>query len=261
MGQAFIRGLTVAADGHHLSIIEHNVQNARECELLDVPVYPSLGEFSTSKTSDVDVCIVAVKPHDLESISQQVNEYLDRSTVIVSIAAGVSLATLQTVFEGFAVVRAMPNIAASQLLSATAMCSVGVSEQDEVRARDVLESVGTVVRVDESEMNLVTALSGSGPAYFFLLAEYMANAAEQQGLEVETAYKLILQTFVGAAALADGNGSFALLREAVTSPGGTTQAAIEEFEKRGLEQVICEGIDAARVRAAQIDQQASSEDS
>ena len=259
MGQSFVRGLVGSQQPHSLSVIEHNAQNARECEDLGVTVFASLARFTEQVSETVDVCVLAVKPHDVIDVAQLVHQTFSEPCVVISIAAGVSLCTLQEHLSGFPLVRAMPNIAASQLLSATAMCAVGVSEQNEARAREVLETLGTVIRVNESDMNLVTAVSGSGPAYFFLLAEYIASVAQENGLDVDIAHQLVLQTFIGAAALAEGNGSFQLLREQVTSPGGTTQAAVESFQNNGLEEVIRQGIQAAVVRGREMDE-ASSED-
>ncbi len=254
MGQSVARGITTSETKHVCAVVEKDVINAQKCESFGVSVFDSIADVTKeSGWHDPDVCVIAVKPHDVASVGDQLSRVLASTSVVVSIAAGISLLTLQKCFPGHSVVRAMPNIAASELLSATAMCSADrVSEQDEAYAREVLEALGTVVRVDEEHMNLVTAISGSGPAYFFLLAEFMAEAAEKNGLDREVAQQLIAQTFLGAATMGMENGSFATLRERVTSPGGTTQAAIETFLEKGFDDAVISGVEAALERGVEL---------
>lgn len=258
MGQAFVRGLNASLDNHEVSVVEHDVLNAQQCEALNVAVTATL-EQATAEGQKYDVTILAVKPLDVAAATATIAKELDSTCVIVSIAAGITLDSLSENLSNFPIIRAMPNIAASQLMSATAMCCADrVSEKDEASARTVLEAVGTIVRVNEEEMNLVTAISGSGPAYFFLLTEYIASAAQELGMDAEVTHQLVIQTFLGAAAVIEGNSSFSALREQVTSPGGTTQAAIESFQSEDLEKVIFNGIRAALERASDLNATASS---
>ncbi len=262
MGQSVARGITNSDNKHVCAVVEKDIINAQKCESFGVTVFETIDDVTAeSGWHDPDVCVIAVKPHDVATVGTQLGNVLDASSVIVSIAAGISLSTLQECFPGHPVVRAMPNIAASELLSATAMCSADrVSEQNEAHAREVLEALGTVVRVDEEHMNLVTAISGSGPAYFFLLAEFMAQAAEKNGLDSEVTHQLIAQTFLGAATMAKENGSFATLREQVTSPGGTTEAAISTFLELGFEEAVVSGVESALERGVELNAGSPSED-
>lgn len=262
MGQSVARGITNSDTKHVCAVVEKDIINAQKCEGFGVTVFESIADVTKeSGWHDPDVCVIAVKPHDISSVGEQLAHNLATSSVVLSIAAGISLSTLQKCFPGHPVVRAMPNIAASELMSATAMCSADrVSEQNELHAREVLEALGTVVRVDEKHMNLVTAVSGSGPAYFFLLAEFIAEAAEKNGLDREVAQQLIAQTFLGAATMAKENGSFVTLRERVTSPGGTTEAAISSFLENGFEQAVLSGVQAALNRGMELKANDPSED-
>ncbi len=254
MGQAIIRGLLSAGNDYSIVVIENNEQNAQFCSDLGLETFSSMEDLKLSNPAQFQVCVIAVKPIDVDLVAKEISQKLDPSTVILSIAAGISLQRLQSNLEGFPIIRAMPNLAASEMLSATAMCSIAVSERDEAYAREILETVGTVDRVNEDDMNTVTAVSGSGPAYYFLLSEHIVSAAVEAGLDAQIAQRLVMQTFKGSAVLAQDTGSFGLLREQVTSPGGTTQAAIEAFESMGLEKAIKTGIAAAIDRAKEINE-------
>lgn len=259
MGQAICKGLVNSDNIYNVCVIENNPQNAALVDELNVVVYDNIIEFSEHNTWLIDVCVIAVKPKEVDEIAQEVAKTLDIRTVILSIAAGISITKLQEHLPDFPIVRAMPNLAASEFLSATAMCAQGVSERDESYVREILETFGTVDRVNEDDMDVVTAISGSGPAYYFLLSEYMVDTAVELGLDAQIAHRLVLQTFKGAAALAQENGSFSLLREQVTSPGGTTQSALDKFDEQGLKEVIKSGIIAAMERSRNIDNNPSSE--
>lgn len=261
MGQAIIRGLNNSGNEYSISVIENNEQNAQFCYGLGLQTYSSISDLSIENPDEYQVCVIAVKPSDVDQIAKEISTKLDSSTVILSIAAGITLGRLQQNLDKFPIVRAMPNLAASEMLSATAMCSVAVSERDESYAREILETFGTVDRVNENDMNIVTAVSGSGPAYYFLLSEHIVSAAVEAGLDAQIAQRLVLQTFKGSAILSQDTGSFGLLREQVTSPGGTTQAAIEAFESMGLEKAIKTGIAAAIDRSKEINEDHTSKDS
>lgn len=255
MGQAFARGLTQSENMYDCAVVEHEPGNAQKLEVSGVKVLSSIEIASKDpQWSDPQVCVIAVKPIDVPTVGKSLGEFLPKDCVVVSIAAGVKIATLQEVIGDFPIVRAMPNIAASELKSATAYCSADqVSETNLQDARKVLQTLGVVVRVSENEMNLVTAISGSGPAYFFYLSEVLIEAAKQSGMSVEIAHQLVAQAFRGAASMTDENGSFSTLREMVTSPGGTTQKAIESMQESGFEKMVKAAVDAAMARGAELD--------
>ncbi len=209
------------------------------------------------RTSEVIVAaegaLIAVKPGDAAAVCKQASAVgISR---VLSIAAGVSLATLQSSAGATtAVVRAMPNTPALVREGVTAICgSSTCSEDDYVWAESVLSAVGVVVRVPESQMDAVTAVAGSGPGYIFLMAEAMLSAALAEGLPEDVANTLVRQLFRGAGILlADSDESPATLRERVTSPNGTTAAGLAQFEAAGLRETVNKVVRAAVARSAEM---------
>jgi pyrroline-5-carboxylate reductase len=199
--------------------------------------------------------LVAVKPQDVPALVADVADGVAPGATVVSLAAGVRIATYEAgVDEGVAVVRAMPNTPA---LVGEGMFGVspGSACDDERLARAValLETGGKVVVVPEDQQDAVTAVSGSGPAYVFYLAEAMIDAGVEAGLERATARALAEQTIRGAAALlADSADEPAELRRRVTSPNGTTHAAITTFDEHGVDAGLRAGVAAAARRSAEL---------
>lgn len=174
---------------------------------------------------------------------------------VLSVAAGVTTAELDAATGGaVAVVRAMPNTPALVGAGAAAICpGAHAGDADLAWAEALLGAVGTVVRVDESDMDAVTAVSGSGPAYVFLLAEALRDAGVGRGLTREVADGLVRQTLLGAARLlAEGDDAPEDRRAAVTSEGGTTAAAIAAFEAGGFRELVAAAVDAAAQRSAEL---------
>ncbi len=203
-----------------------------------------------------DVVVLAVKPEVLDDVAGRLAGRLDASALVVSVAAGIPTARLQRALGGARpVVRAMPNTPALRGLGATGLfASTGCSDAQRASARAIFESVGVVVEVeDEALMDVVTAVSGSGPAYFFALAEALAKAGEAAGLSHEAARRLADRTAAGAGAmLADGADDAATLRARVTSPGGTTAAALDRFAADGLDTLVRRAVDAAIRRGREL---------
>ena len=204
-----------------------------------------------------DVLVLAVKPQVmsivLEDIKNAVNQ---KSILIISIAAGVPLAMFSGVLgDKTAVVRCMPNTPSLVGAGATGMmANPAVSQNQKVLAEQILGAVGLALWVDsEAQIDAVTALSGSGPAYFFLLMESMITAGESLGLDTETAKQLTLQTALGAATMAQQSDvSPATLRQRVTSPGGTTEQALRTFEEGGFQSLVGAALDAAEKRSKEL---------
>ncbi|GAA1741167.1 pyrroline-5-carboxylate reductase [Aeromicrobium alkaliterrae] len=202
-----------------------------------------------------DVVVVAVKPQDVPAVLADVAGAVSPSATVVSIAAGVRTATFEAALPaGTAVVRAMPNTPA---LVGEGMfgVSAGSSCTDaQVQAvADLLGTAGRVVVVDESLQDAVTAVSGSGPAYVFYLVEQMIAGGVEAGLDPATARTLATQTLLGAATLLDRSGDEpAELRRRVTSPGGTTAAAISTFDETGVADGLRAGVVAAARRSAEL---------
>lgn len=206
--------------------------------------------------SAADIVILAVKPQVMAEACQGIAASLGAKTLVISIAAGITIDSLQSwLGEATALVRCMPNTPALLGCGASGLfANEQVSAEQRAQAGQVLSAVGLLSWVPrESDLDAVTALSGSGPAYFFLFMEAMIEAAEAQGLEGETATTLAQQTALGAARMAlESDVDLVELRRRVTSPGGTTQAAVESFEAAGLRRVVKDAMQAAADRAAEM---------
>lgn len=253
MGGAVIRG---AVDRH--------VIDANEILVIDLDAdrrsaFEALGCRVSDQPRDALSCpqiMLAVKPQGFAELANTLGT-LERETVIISIMAGTSSATIRAALgEAARVVRVMPNtpcrIGAG--MSAIAL-GAGAQPGDETLTRSLLESIGKVIDVDEKHMHAVTAASGSGPAYVFLLAEAIEQGGMQLGLAHGDARTLAVQTVLGAAKLLEHSERTAdELRQAVTSPGGTTAAALEVMFERELPQIVIEAMAAARDRGRELDQ-------
>lgn len=201
------------------------------------------------------VVLVLVKPQDVPTLLSDVGPLIDESAMVVSFAAGIRLATFESALKpGTPVVRVMPNTPA---LVGEGMFGVSagqaVSEAELAFVTSLLATGGEVVVIDESLQDALTAVSGSGPAYVFYLAEAMTEAGTQAGLDPSTASRLTTQTLIGAAKLlAESDADAAELRRRVTSPNGTTAEAIGVFDERGVKDALIEGIKAAVWRSAEL---------
>jgi pyrroline-5-carboxylate reductase len=201
--------------------------------------------------------LLAVKPQVIRQVCQALAPQAQGARpLVVSIAAGITLAQLQRWLGGeLAAVRAMPNTPALLGAGVTGLCaSAGTSAEQRHRAERLLASAGSTVWIDEEKlMDAVTAVSGSGPAYVFLLAEAMEAAGIELGLPAEAARTLVLQTVLGAARMLTESGEApAELRRRVTSPNGTTQAAIEAFQAGGFQSLVDAALAAAARRGGEL---------
>ena len=196
------------------------------------------------------IWLIAVKPQVMKTVCEQLCAIAsDRAPLVISIAAGITMSSLQNWLGTQAkVVRAMPNTPALIGEGVSGLCAnAALSESDRARAASLLQAVGGTVWIEREElMDAVTATSGSGPAYFFLLIEAMQQAAIAQGLSASAARELVLRTALGAAKMAFASDEdAAVLRQRVTSPGGTTAAAIAAFEAGGFAAQVANAIDQA----------------
>jgi len=210
--------------------------------------------------NEVDVVVLAVKPQTLSSVAKSAAALIQqKKSLVVSIAAGINQHSLsQWLGADTAIVRCMPNTPALVLTGATALhANTKVTAEQRNLAENILRSVGIALWVkDESELDAVTAVSGSGPAYYFLLMEAMEKAALELGLSEVTARLLVQQTALGAAKIAlESPESPEQLRKRVTSPGGTTQRAIETFEQGGFTELVSKALHAARDRSIEMSKQ------
>ncbi|HEX6263479.1 MAG TPA: pyrroline-5-carboxylate reductase [Actinomycetota bacterium] len=201
------------------------------------------------------VLVLSVKPQDMEALLEQIAPAVTEDHVIVSVAAGIRCALIERMTPGdVPVVRVMSNVPV-HVDEAMSAISPGAHAEDKdlAIAEELLASVGKVIRLPEKHQDAVTATSGSGPAYFALLAEAMIDACILLGLSRDVATELIVQTMIGSAKmLRDMNSHPVELREMVTSPGGTTIAAIRELENAGVRAAFLNAIEAARQRSVEL---------
>lgn len=210
-----------------------------------VPVRDNIGLVKRSA-----IIVIAVKPQDIEEVLKEIRPFLKNKTLI-SIAAGVSTRSIEKIAGKVRVVRVMPNMPALVGKGISAI-SAGrfASRKDIVEARKIFLKVGEVMEIKEKLMDAVTALSGSGPAYYFLFTDILIKAGERCGLKKDLAAKLALATFIGAAYSADNSKiSMQDFVKKVASKGGTTEAALKVFKKRRLEAIVKEAVAAARQRS------------
>ena len=203
-----------------------------------------------------DVIILAVKPKDFEGLlKNEVCCGVSESKLLISIAAGITTKYVEkTVGKDIHVIRAMPNMGAIIGRSITSI-SAGISAtgDDMKLAKEIFMTIGDVVEIDEGFVDSVTAVSGSGPAYFFYMTEALIEAARATGLKEDIARQIVLKTAFGSATLLETlNEDPALLRAKVTSKGGTTEAAIKVFESKKFKSIIKDAVKAAKERSKEL---------
>jgi len=249
MGEALLSGLVGAgwAPAADLAVVEKVEQRRREL----TERLPGMLVVDTPPPGAA--AVIAVKPGDVEGACRQVGA--GGATQVLSIAAGVRLADLQSwLGDGVRVVRAMPNTPALVGRGAAAISAGATAGPEDLDwAEGVLAAVGTVTRVPEHLLDAVTGLSGSGPAYVFLVVEALIDAGVLAGLPRDTSSALVIQTLVGSAAmLAESGQGPEALRAAVTSPGGTTAAGLAALEERAVRGAFLEAVQAATERSRQL---------
>ena len=254
MGAAFIRAVT--------DVVLGSPNDLTVCELLPArrdwlaSEFPEIGvtdDFGQA-VDDADVVFLSVKPQDLPALSPV---HDTDAKLIVSILAGSTVADIRAATGATRIVRAMPNTPAQigrGLTAWTATSEVTTEERELVRS--LLEAMGDQLYVaDEATIDKVTAVSGSGPAYVFLFVEAMINAAVQIGLRPDDARRMVLQTVIGSARFADQSGQHpAVLKDMVTSPGGTTAAGLRVLEQRAVRAAVIDAVAAAHERAEALGQ-------
>jgi pyrroline-5-carboxylate reductase len=258
MASSLISGLI--ASGHSAQHIWVSDVNPDTLKALSENLNVNTSVNNNEIISAVDVVVLAVKPQVLSSVAKSVAGLIQqKKSLVVSIAAGIGQNSLsQWLGTETPIVRCMPNTPALVLTGATALhANTQVTPEQHDLAENIMRSVGIALWVkDESELDAVTAVSGSGPAYYFLLMEAMEKAALELGLNEVTARLLVQQTALGAAKIAlESSESPEELRKRVTSPGGTTQRAIETFEQGGFSELVLKALHAARDRSIEMSKQ------
>jgi len=213
--------------------------------------------------TNADVIVLAVKPQVMKDVCVGLaTDIGERKVLLISIAAGITSAHLEKWFsESACIVRCMPNTPALVGMGASGLfANSRVTEQQKQLAEEVISAVGFVSWVDaDSDIDIVTAVSGSGPAYFFLFMEAMQATAREMGLSEDLARALTYHTAAGAAALAQhSEDDIATLRKNVTSPGGTTEQAILQFEEGDLRGLVAKALHAARARSVELAEETES---
>jgi pyrroline-5-carboxylate reductase len=258
MGETFIAALLESGiPATDILISESRADRAREI----AQKYAVASGSAEEVAARADIVIIAVKPQQMDEVLTALGPVTGPDATVISLAAGVSVAAMQQAFApGVACIRAMPNTPALVGEGMTVFsCDAGIDADRVATVRELLGAVGQVAEVEESFQDAVTAISGSGPAYVFAMMEAMESAAIELGLDADVARSLVVQTFVGAASLARQTGEDpAELRRRVTSPGGTTAAALQVFVDRDLTDVVRTATRAARDRSIELGAQATS---
>jgi pyrroline-5-carboxylate reductase len=252
MGEAILRGLLTA--GWSPDTVTAMVRtSARSDEL-----HAELGVMASVAAGEVvpgaEVVVVAVKPKDIHDVLATIGPHIGSDAVVVSVAAGVTLAAIEAQLPGRAVVRSMPNTPSIVGEGVTGV-SVGSNATSDhlARAVAVLGAVGTVEVLEESVLDAVTAVSGTGPAYVFLLAEALIEAGIREGMSRRVAESFVHQTIRGAGhLLTETDLGAPRLRSQVTSPGGTTAAAVHVLEERGFRALVEDAVRAAAKRSREL---------
>lgn len=265
MADAMISGLLRKGQEfrpENLRVVEINPDARRKFETKHLGV--KCFDEARKAVRDGDVIVFAVKPQDVRNAATELRAkgwtsgLGSNAHLVVSIAAGVTLTALSRWLNSRCLVRAMPNTPALIGEGITGLYKTpDVSEQQMTQAETILAAVGKTVRINsEEDMDTVTAVSGSGPAYVFWFIEQLAKVGEELGLSAETANKLAVETVLGAARLAaQSDESLAVLRQRVTSKGGTTEAALKVFNEEKLAERFRRAIKAAKERGAELGQE------
>ncbi len=217
-----------------------------------------LFESNAEAIEGADVVVLSVKPQAMKAVCEALKPSLKPGQLVVSIAAGITCASMKKWLGAQPIVRCMPNTPALLRQGVSGLYATDeVNAEQRQQAEQLLSAVGIALWLDsEAQLDAVTAVSGSGPAYFFLLIEAMTAAGEKLGLSRETASKLTLQTALGAAHMAvSSDVDAAELRRRVTSPNGTTEAAIKSFQANGFEALVEKALGAAAHRSAEMAEQ------
>ena len=256
MAEALVKGIIAARLYAPENVLVSDIRTER-LEFLSTS-YGAVGVQSNAElAAKIDTLVLSIKPQTMTDALNSIKDSIRPGALVISIAAGIKVAKIAAVLGDVAIVRVMPNTPALIGEGASALFANDKAKPLLKKAMSIFTSVGKAVVVDNEDLiDAVTAVSGSGPAYFFLLMEEMINCAVELGLPETVAKDLVLQTAKGAgmlAAAADKNGeSPAQLRKKVTSPGGTTEAAIKVFSEGNISKLIAAAITRARDRAREL---------
>jgi pyrroline-5-carboxylate reductase len=254
MGEALIRGLVESNLVPCETIAVTDVRAERTRQLADQYGVRAL-ESNATLVKQADVVILAVKPQIMAPVLREVLPALTNRPLLISLAAGVSTATIQSVLGKYPrLIRVMPNTPALVLQGVTAIAKTsGLEAEDLETAQEIFAAVGKVVVLDEEQLDAVTGLSGSGPAYVAIVIESLADGGVKMGLDRATAMTLATQTVLGAATLLAETGLHpGALKDMVSSPGGTTIAGIAALEEGGIRTTFIRAVERATLRSREL---------
>jgi len=257
MGEALIRGLLAAKMFGPKSVLVSDPSRKRVTALVKAYGVKKVAK-NAELVSAVEIIVLAVKPAKVNAVLREVSSVLDRSKLVISVAAGVSLFQIESRLRAPArLVRAMPNTPALVGEGATAVCfGHTTTAADRKLVTAVFKAVGRAVELEEALMDAVTGLSGSGPAYVFSLIQGLADGGVREGLPRETALELAAQTVLGSARMVLETGTHPhKLRDQVASPGGTTIQGVGVLQETGFEGIVMEAVRAATERSRQLSDQ------
>jgi pyrroline-5-carboxylate reductase len=254
MAESLISGFISSKKVFNTQITISDKYDKRRIEVEEVYNVKSTSD-NTACAKEGDVVFIAVKPNDIKDVLEQCKAHLEQK-VVVSIAAGIDIKFIESVLDKKTrIIRVMPNIAATVGEGMSVIMKNNSADATDINLlKELLSSVGDVVELKNEELfHAVTALSGSGPAYVFMFLEALSDAGVRIGLSREISNRLAIQTVIGAGKMAkESELSFATLREAVTSPAGTTAEALAVLESKGLRSAIVEAIKAATLKSKEI---------
>jgi pyrroline-5-carboxylate reductase len=254
IGEALLRGLLRSGWVAPEQVIVTARREERCRELTDAHGVEATTD-NRAAIDTADVVLLALKPQTIHGVLDEVGDAFHAGQTVISVAAGTTTASVEAHLPAdVPVVRVMTNTPVQVDEAMSVVCKgVHASDEDLAVAEEILSHVGPVIRMGEEHLNAVTALSGSGPAYFFLLAEAMIDAGILLGLPRDVSTELIIQTMVGSAKMLRDAGKHPVeLREMVTSPGGTTIAAIRELERSRVRAAFLDAIEAAKRRGDEL---------
>ena len=272
MGQALVRGLV------EKSVYPQNISifdvDRKKLDAVKKEAHVKIAKSNRQCVSLSDIVILAVKPQMIQEVVEEIASGLDKDTLVISIAAGVPISKIESYFSArgarlpdgqgsafggkkpIAVIRVMPNMPA---LVGSGMSAFSLGKHATQKHRKIAEGIlgafGEITQVPEKWLDLVTAVSGSGPAYFFLLTEKLIEAAYEMGMKVDVAKKIVYQTAFGSGkVLMQSQEDPEVLIDRVSSKGGTTEAALKVFQKQGFGKIVQDAVKAAYKRSKEISQ-------
>ncbi len=254
MGQALIEGFSKSAYAQKTEIYVNDSDTSKAQELNDR--LQLNGSIELQAASAMDAIVLAVKPDIVPAVCQSLKDVLGKNQMLISIAAGVDLATLRTYFPGLGLCRVMPNIAALVGEAVSSLSYDGTNQEQEVLANAIFSACGKAFAIPENLIDAVVGLSGSGPAYLMLVAEALTDGAVKMGLPREMALAMAIQTIKGSAILLELQDLHpAKIKDMVCSPGGTSIAAVQVLEDRGLRSALIAAVEASAKRNRELAEQ------